>query len=250
MGRAANSKDRRPRTRRKSTTAEVQQRASKKLAEDSHRRQVDARAAQVAKARLFGGGAAGAGSSNGAASASEDGGGSSHGDGGASINEDGEFDDGDFGWDEDEEVRPDRNSEADGAARKDVRPDDVEADLDEDDDLDGADAVGGVMNMYLKVVFERLHSETCGAASRAPLEEKWLLDLLRRESSNWWLRADLEILILAPIAQPARSRGMIADGMARVSPPGGQHRVRLAHPSWLLLSRVGVPGPFRWLYSV
>ena len=73
------------------------------------------------------------------------------------------------------------------AERLEARPADVEAKLDDEDQ--GADGVTSVMGAYLKAVFERLHSETIGEASRSALEAKWLLDMLNEEGANFWLPA-------------------------------------------------------------
>lgn len=76
-----------------------------------------------------------------------------------------------------------------GDERQEARPDDVEAELDDDDQFDDLVAIESVMGVFLKAVFDRLHSETIGTASRNALEAKWLLGMLKQEGANWWLLA-------------------------------------------------------------
>jgi len=79
-------------------------------------------------------------------------------------------------------------------ARREERPADVVAELDEDEQLDESgnlishDDTSSVMGEYLKAVYARLQSETTGSASRNALEEPWLLNKLRAEGADWWLR--------------------------------------------------------------
>lgn len=88
--------------------------------------------------------------------------------------------------DDDVECDPDERDgepedDSDGSApsaRREHRPDDIEAELDDEDQLDGADAPGGVMATYLEAVFSRLQSEVRGDAKRQ--QATWLLDMLRR----------------------------------------------------------------------
>ena len=72
-----------------------------------------------------------------------------------------------------------------------VRPPDVQAELDDDDQLGdlGADKTS-VMGEYLRMVYDRVHSETTGHASRSS-GELWLLTLLKsmKGKDSWWLRA-------------------------------------------------------------
>ena len=69
------------------------------------------------------------------------------------------------------------------------RPADVEAELDDDEQLDGADASGGVMATYLAAVFRRLHAEVRGDVAKHAREPKWLLAMLKAEGADWWLPA-------------------------------------------------------------
>jgi len=78
-------------------------------------------------------------------------------------------------------------------ARREERPADVVAELDEDEQLDEcgnliSDDASSVMGEHLKAVYARLQSETTGIASRNVLEEPWLLSKLRAEGADWWLR--------------------------------------------------------------
>ena len=84
----------------------------------------------------------------------------------------------------------DEPADARVSGRLDVRPAPVDAELDEDNEDDAPDDLGGgssVMGAYLKAAFDRLHSETTGEASRSG-EEKWLLGRLKAEGAGWWLR--------------------------------------------------------------
>ena len=65
--------------------------------------------------------------------------------------------------------------------------------------MDDSDANGSVMGAYLKAVFDRLHSETIGTASRIALEAKWLLGMLKQEGADWWLPAAHTHLISAKL---------------------------------------------------
>jgi len=75
--------------------------------------------------------------------------------------------------------------------RREERPADVVAELDEDEQLDECgnlisnDDTSSVMGEYLKAVYARLQSETTGIASRNVLEEPWLLRKLRAEGADW-----------------------------------------------------------------
>lgn len=93
------------------------------------------------------------------------------------------------GSNHEEQPSPEGESDYSGGARPEHRPPDVEAELDDDEQLQDADAAGGVMATYLKAVFERLHSEVSGIASRATLGDQWLLALLKAPGADWWLRA-------------------------------------------------------------
>jgi len=62
-------------------------------------------------------------------------------------------------------------------ARREARPADIEAELDYDEQIDASEDAVSIMGTYLKAVFDRLHSETTGDASRNALEAKWLLEL-------------------------------------------------------------------------
>ena len=99
--------------------------------------------------------------------------------------------------DSEDDGEKDGNSGQD--ARREARPADVEAELDEDEQLDESVANGSVMGAYLKAVFDRLHSETIGDASRSALEAKWLLDMLKQEGADWWLPASSARLVCAKL---------------------------------------------------
>mmetsp|Transcript_28571 Transcript_28571/g.45910 ORF Transcript_28571/g.45910 Transcript_28571/m.45910 type:complete len:149 (+) Transcript_28571:393-839(+) len=79
-------------------------------------------------------------------------------------------------------------------ARREERLADVVAELDEDEQVDESgnlishDDISSVMGEYLKAVCARIQSETTGIVSRNALEEPWLLNKLRAEGADWWLR--------------------------------------------------------------
>ena len=83
------------------------------------------------------------------------------------------------------------DDEGGSQARREARPGNVEAALDDEEDEDEAkyDCVSSVMGTYLKTVFDRLRTETTGEASRNSLEQKWLLNMLKEQGANWWLSA-------------------------------------------------------------
>ena len=198
MARTKGATDKGERRRRKSTKVELDARAHKKAEEAERKRAREHAAAAGAKRKFLRGmqpTAVGNGEaadehgtrheSSGGASADDrdrgvaDGDSRSSGAGGAGSNgthpRRGE---------DDAEEQTERQAE-----RQEARPADVEAELDDEDQLEGSDGVTSVMGAYLKAVFERLHSETIGEASRNALEAKWLLDMLNEEGANFWLPA-------------------------------------------------------------
>ena len=78
---------------------------------------------------------------------------------------------------------------ADEPPRREARPGAVEADLDDDEQLDGAGAEPGVMGTYLKAVFDRLHSEVSGVASRNAFERSGCWISSRRTVGGFTLDA-------------------------------------------------------------
>ena len=69
---------------------------------------------------------------------------------------------------------------------------DIEALLDDDEQLDGSDAIDGdsVQGIFNKAVYKRLQLETTGTPGRhedTVVGEKWLLALLR--ANDFWVRA-------------------------------------------------------------
>ena len=98
-----------------------------------------------------------------------------------------------------EELRADGGDYAEedrpaGPERVPVRPRDVHAVLDDDDEagaFDGGDGDSdpGAMSVYRRAVFRRLKLECSAAHDVARDGEKWLLGMLREEGSEWWLRA-------------------------------------------------------------
>ena len=72
-----------------------------------------------------------------------------------------------------------------------IRPHDVQAELNDDNQLgDLADDKTSVNGKYLRMVYDRVHSETTGAASRST-GELWLVKLLKsmKGKDSWWLLA-------------------------------------------------------------
>ena len=167
MGRKGGSKDKEPRMRRVATEAELARKAATKSKAIERKRVALKAAASTARAafvRRMGGGTGGSSSVAAAEDDDEDaigtngdGAGAEHAGGGSGGDSEGvggaEADDGLDGDDRDE-----RPGNPPGVAR----PADVEAGL-EDDEADVA-AVEGVMAVYLKAVFDRVHAETkrCG----------------------------------------------------------------------------------------
>ena len=70
---------------------------------------------------------------------------------------------------------------------------DIEALLDDDEQLDGSDAIDGdsVQGIFNRAVYKRLQLETTGTPGRheeTVVGEKWLLAMLR--ANDFWVRAD------------------------------------------------------------
>lgn len=197
MGRAVGAKDSIARKRRSATAEEVASRAAAKEAADSSKRAADQRRAAAAKdifmagMRPSGAGSSAAPESNtGSGDAPPPAGNAESTVGGATLGSTASCGDADG-----EGEQPERTD-----ARRNARPADVEADGDDDDDDDGNDDNDGndgsgsasdesIMGSYLKAVFDRLHSETIGVASRNAFEAKWLLGMLKEEGVDWWLLA-------------------------------------------------------------
>ena len=175
MPRRQGSKDNAPRERRPESAVEKARKAATKQATAEKK----AKAAKEAFVRRMNGAqSAGAGMAAGSSAA----------DAGVDIPP---FDDGD---DVEEAGEAGMESDADEAQappaaddqgrdaahpRREQRPADVDAELDDDEQLANADS-SGVMGTYLKAVYDRLHSEVCGPASRSVLEPKWLLAMCSR----------------------------------------------------------------------
>lgn len=181
------------------TAVERQSRAAKQEREKAAKLKADMLAAKQAKAALVASMAAGSGGSGSGGIGGDDGGDNGGDNGGDDSDDD---DDSDYepslqGASEDEMSEDDEA--ADHLPRREVRPEDVHAELDEDEQLDGSEAEPGVMGTYLKAVFDRLHSEVCGKASRCALEDKWLLGLLKAPGADWWLRAGLAESVCAKL---------------------------------------------------
>ena len=171
------------RKRRTQTPAE-------KAAATKKRAQESAAAAARAKAALISSmGAGNLAPSNGGAAAAPANGGTSAAAGERERSESESERSGAEGSNQEEQASPEGESDSSGGARPEHRPPDVEAELDDDEQLQDADAAAGVMGTYLKAVYERLHSEVCGTASRATLGDQWLLALLKAPGADWWLRA-------------------------------------------------------------
>lgn len=181
------------RTRRTATQSELAKKQAVRDAKAERKRVADQKKATKAKQALL--------AAMGAAPAPTANGGSN-----VAAAEPGEHDDaagasagagGEGGEDSEDDGEKDGNSGQD--ARREARPADVEAELDEDEQLDESVANGSVMGAYLKAVFDRLHSETIGDASRSALEAKWLLAMLKQEGADWWLPASSARLVCAKL---------------------------------------------------
>ena len=182
MTRRTGSKDNAPRERRTASAIEKASKAARKKAAEEKQAKAakEAFVRQMNRARSTGTGAA-AGSS--AADAVDDNPPLDDGD------DDDEAHDSGLENDADEaQVPPDDEGSDAARPRREQRPADVEAELDDDEQLANADS-SSVMGTYLKAVFDRLHSEVCGPASRSAVEAKWLLAMLGKPEAEWWLRA-------------------------------------------------------------
>ena len=188
-------KDKQQRTRRTATAGEHNKKADKRAKQAEKQRVAEQQAGVAARRSFLSRAGAGSGSSSAAARGAE--GVTADSEGGGNADEDLESGVGNGGQaagaavDADaaaaEEDPEEDHEEAGGEARREARPADVEAELDDEDGE--PEAVEGVMATYLKAVFDRLHSETTGEASRDAFESKWLLAILKEEGSEWWLRA-------------------------------------------------------------
>jgi hypothetical protein len=183
MGRAAGSKDTSKRKRRPMTEAERSKRTKTKAAAAAEAAASAKEAASAARRRFFNGPSSSAAS------------------GGQSAEEDFEHfsesvgqEDNDEEEDEEEEKEDEEDEEdeeddapedEDDGGRSAHRPADVEAELDDDAQLDDAEDKASAMGVYRAAVHRRLQSEVCGAASRNALEEKWLLALLNAPSADY-----------------------------------------------------------------
>ena len=190
MVRTHGAKDIGKRTRRQASGSELSKRADKREAKAAAKKASERKVAAAARATFFD--QVRQAPAHGGTSAAADGDDRNSAGGGSSDDPEGEraaSDAGDDAGGMDDEGPSAADPSAADPPRRNVRPDDVQADLDEDDQLGDAAAEPGVMGEYLKAVFDRLHSEVCGAASRSPLEPKWLVALLNAPGADWWLRA-------------------------------------------------------------
>ena len=190
MPRTTGATDKGQRSRRKATAAELKRKAEKRAKSVEKQRLAAQQAAGAARHAFFSGGV---GSSRNAGSSSAA---AQHGSGTPD-----DFDDGDDNDESGCESEAGEGGSAVGAeeeddeggsqARREARPGNVEAALDDEEDEDEAeyDCVSSVMGTYLKTVFDRLRTETTGEASRNSLEQKWLLNMLKEQGANWWLSA-------------------------------------------------------------
>lgn len=192
MARTSGAKDKNPRKRKAESEPKKQSKHAAKAAASERAKQAFVSNMTRASTGAASSGA-GASKSADAAAASDECSGS---DMDPETPEDDEMDDGDAGApEEDDDSRWEEgglgaaNGGNANVPRREHRPADVEAELDDDEQLD--DAEGGVMATYLQAVFERLHSEVSGDTSRSALEHKWLLELLKAPGADWWLRAGL-----------------------------------------------------------
>jgi len=165
-------KDKQQRTRRTATAGEHNKKADKRAKQAEKQRVAEQQAGVAARRSFLSRAGAGSGSSSAAARGAE--GVTADSEGGGNADEDLESGVGNGGQaagaavDADaaaaEEDPEEDHEEAGGEARREARPADVEAELDDEDGE--PEAVEGVMATYLKAVFDRLHSETTGEASR------------------------------------------------------------------------------------
>ena len=191
MGRKERANDKDQRTRRKATASELKAKAATRLRVAEIKRLAAQQAAAAARRQFFadGGGTGSAGSCSAATPGTND-----DNDAPSTIDRDDESEVGAqaAGTQGHAAAAEEDHDEGSGdARRRDARPADVEAELDDeaDEQAEAGAAAEGVMATYLEVVFGRLHSETIGEASRNSIEQKWLLDILKEEGNNWRLPA-------------------------------------------------------------
>jgi hypothetical protein len=63
--------------------------------------------------------------------------------------------------------------------------DNIDAKLDDDNDLDIIDTTSSTMSVFLKAVHRQLREEVCGRVAN----EQWLLTILKAPGADWWIRA-------------------------------------------------------------
>jgi len=61
----------------------------------------------------------------------------------------------------------------------------IDAELDNDNDIDINDTTNGIMAIFLKAVHHELREQVRGRAAREP----WLLEILKAPGADWWVRA-------------------------------------------------------------
>ena len=130
-----------------------------------------------------------------------------------------------------EEAQPTREP---SPRRDDDADRDVDAELDDDEQVDDIGSEPGVVSTYLKAVFERVHSEVCGAdaARVGSASSKWLLEMLKQD--EWWLRAHRnEIHRCGPClgCLCVRIRAARRPCGNRKAPDGSRSGLLLSHPS-------------------
>ena len=180
--------DREQRKRRTATDAELARKAERRMTAQAKQRrdaQAAAKTARAAFVQQMGGGAPSAAGgaadaadatsdddeiADDAADAAEPSGGGSDG------NSDGE----EAAAAPDDGVEDDED-ESDERPFNEARPADVEAELD-DDETDAP--AQGVMAVYLKAVYQLVHSETISEASGNAFEQKWLLGMLKAHGQH------------------------------------------------------------------
>lgn len=183
--------DKNQRSRRKATQAELSRKAERRAKAAEKKRLAAQNAANAARRGFFSaGGASNPGSSSAAAPGAEGDISDCSDEDESCESEEGDSDNAAGAGTDGDQAAEDQEEDS-GEARREARPRNVEATLDDevDEERTERDAAAGVMGMYRKAVFDRLHSETTGEASRNALEAKWLLSMLNEEGSEWWLRA-------------------------------------------------------------
>jgi hypothetical protein len=64
-------------------------------------------------------------------------------------------------------------------------PEDIEAKLNNDVEVEIVDSKNGIMAIFLKAVHRQLREEVCGRSAK----EQWLLTMLKAPGAHWWIRA-------------------------------------------------------------